>query len=131
FSTSKSNLFAGGQAEARVDTAEALFLPLVARRLTDAQAAAAQATSQDIQLDAALAYLDLVRAYEALAINGEILSKSEYMLKAADVAVGAGQSSSAADANRVRTEVEQRRQERRDLEAQAAVASARLARLLT
>jgi outer membrane protein TolC len=127
---SKSSLFVGGDVEARVDTAEALFLPLVARRLTDAEAAAARATRQNVQLDAALAYLELVRACESLAINGEVLSKSEYMLKAAEVAVGAGQSSSAADANRVRTEVELRRQERRDLEAQAAAASARLARLL-
>jgi outer membrane protein TolC len=130
FPTNKSNLFVGGQMEARVDTADALFLPLVARRVTDAQAAAARATSQNVQLDVALAYLELLRAYEALAINGEILSKSEYMLNAANVAVNAGQSSSASDANRVRTEVELRRQERRDLEVQAATASARLTRLL-
>jgi outer membrane protein TolC len=130
FPTSKSNFFEGGQLAIDVSTADALFLPLVARRLTAAEAAAAAATSHNIQLDVALAYLELVRAYGALAVNGEILSKSEYMLRAADAAVGAGESSSAADANRVRTEVELRRQERRDLEAQAAQASARLTQLL-
>ena len=130
FPTNKSNLFAGDQVEARVDTADALFLPLVARRLTAAEAAAAQAASNNVQLDVALAYLDLMRAYGALAINGEILSKAEYMLRAAEVAVSAGESSTAADADRIRTEVDLRRQERRDLEAQAAASSARLARLL-
>jgi outer membrane protein TolC len=130
FPTSKSNLFVGGQLDARIDPADALFLPLVAQRLTEAQAAAAQATSHNVQLDVALAYLELVRAYGALAVNAEVLSKSEYMLKAAEAAVTTGESASAADANRVRTEVEQRRQERLDEEAQAATASARLARLL-
>ena len=113
FQTNKSNLFAGDVVEAQVATADALFLPLVAERPDGRRGRRRAATNNNIQLDVSLAYLELLRAYEALTINGEILSKSEYMLKAADAAVGAGQSSSAADANRVRTEVDLRRQERR------------------
>ena len=68
---SKQNLFAGGGAVARVDTADALFLPLIARRLTAAEAAAARATALNIQLDVASAYLDLLSVNAAQAINAD------------------------------------------------------------
>ena len=43
--------------------------PLIARRLAQAQAANTQAVNNNIQLDVALAYLDLLRTYGQLAVN--------------------------------------------------------------
>src|SRR5436305_8678170 len=43
--TSKGNLFAGGQASLSFDVADALFLPLIARRLAQAEAPNARATA--------------------------------------------------------------------------------------
>lgn len=130
FSVSKWNFFIGGGAAFSVDTSDALFAPLIARRLVQAQEAAAQAVTYDIQLQAALAYLELWRAYGALAINADILVKAEEMLRIAKSVEAAGFGKTPADANRARAEVESRRVERIDLEGQAAVASARLAQLL-
>src|SRR5207302_7665623 len=130
FPTSKWNLFAGGGAALSVETSDALFVPLIARRLAEAQSAAAQAVVDNIQLRVALTYFDLVRAYGALAINAETLANAEEMLRLAGPAEKAGLGKTPADAVRARTEVEVRRQERIRLEGQAAVVSARLAQLL-
>jgi outer membrane protein TolC len=127
---SKWSLFAGGGAALRLETSEALFAPLIARRLVQAQAAASEAVADDIQLNVALAYLDLLRTYGALSINAESLANAQEMTRLAEAAERAGFGKTPADANRGRTEVALRRQERIDLEAQAGVASARLAQLL-
>jgi outer membrane protein TolC len=110
--------------------ADALFLPRIARNLTAAERARAQTVTYNVQLDVALTYLDLLRVYAALAINAETLEKAEMMLRYASRAEEAGLGKTTADANRARTEVEVRRQERRDLEGEAAAVSARLAQLL-
>jgi outer membrane protein TolC len=128
--TSKSNLFAGGQASLSFDVADALFLPLIARRLAQAEAANARATANNVQLDAALVYLDLLQNDAAQAINADTLAKAEEVLRLAQAADAAGLSKTKADVNRARTDVELRRQAQIDLEGQAAVISARLAQLL-
>src|SRR5262249_31882380 len=46
--TSKSNIFFGGGLQMRFDTADVYFLPLIAQRLTEAEAARARSTSNDI-----------------------------------------------------------------------------------
>ena len=130
FPVSKSNFFMGGGAALRVETADALFAPLIARRLTDAQAAAARAVSDNVQLDVALTYLDLVRVYGALAINADSLARAEEMLRRAEAASKTNLSRSTADVTRARTEYNLRQEERIDLEGQAAAVSARLAQLL-
>jgi len=130
FTTNKWNLFAGGGAALSVETSDALFAPLIARRLVDAQAAATQAVVDDIQLRAALAYFDLLRAYGALAVNAETLANAEEILRLATSAEKRGFGKTPADATRGRTEVELRRQERIRLEGDAAVISARLTQLL-
>src|SRR5262249_48458926 len=84
FPTSKWNFFMGGGAVMRFETSDALFAPLVARRLTDAQTAEARAVTDDIQLDVALAYLDLVEAHGRLAINAEALANARTMLNFAE-----------------------------------------------
>jgi outer membrane protein TolC len=130
FTTSRQSLFAGGGAIARVDTAEALFLPLIARRLTAAEAAAARATMLNVQLDVASAYLDMLSISAAQAINADTLARAQTMLRLAQSAERAGLNKTSADVPRAQTEVSLRQQESIDLQGRAAVASARLAQLL-
>ncbi|OAI46800.1 hypothetical protein AYO44_10720 [Planctomycetaceae bacterium SCGC AG-212-F19] len=130
FPTSKSSLFVGGGASFSWDLSSVYYGRLVARRLTDATAAAAQATDANVQLDVALAYLDLVREHAALAINRDTLGRAEEMLQAARAGDKAGLGKTPADITRAQAEVQVRRSERFDIFGQEAVASARLARLL-
>jgi outer membrane protein TolC len=130
FTTSRQSLFAGGGAVARVETADALFLPLIARRLTAAEAAAARATLVNVQLDVASTYLDLLSVTAARAINADTLARAEEMLRLAEAADATGVNKTPADVPRARTEVGLRRQEAIDLQGRQAVVSARLAQLL-
>jgi outer membrane protein TolC len=127
---SKSYLFMGGGAEARFDLADAYFAPLIARRLTQAEMENSRAVTNNVQLEGASTYLDLMQVYAALAINADILSRVEEMVRRTDEADKAGVGKSKADPNRARTELNLRREERITLEAQAAAISARLAQLL-
>jgi outer membrane protein TolC len=113
-----------------VSMADALFVPRITRNLTAAAEQRARAASQDIQLDVALAYLDLLRAYGALAVNAEALDKAESMERYAVSAFRNGLGKTGADPDRARTEVAIRRQERYHFQEQAALASARLTQLL-
>jgi outer membrane protein TolC len=132
FTTSKSNFFEGGGAVMHFDTADALFAPLVARRLATAEAAAAQAVTYDVQLDVALTYLELMRVFGALAVNADTLARAEEMLRFSRnvSAKGVDLEKSRGNVPRAETEVALRRQERIDLEGQAAAVSAHLAQLL-
>src|SRR5262249_32506192 len=107
-----------------------LFPPLVGRRLASAAAASARATANNVQLDVAFAYLDLLQVHATLALNADTLARNPEMLRRAEAAERAGLAKTTADANRARTEVNLRRQEAFDLQARAAVISARLAQLL-
>jgi outer membrane protein TolC len=129
FPVTKNNFFLTAGAGMNFETADALFGPRIARDMNRAAAAHAQAVTNDVQLDVALAYLDLLRAYGALAINAEQLAKAEVMLRAAENAVRA-RLGEPADVNRARTEVDVIKQQRVDLEVRAAEVSARLAQLL-
>jgi outer membrane protein TolC len=126
----KWNLFAGGGATASVETSEALFAPLIARKLVEAQSAAARGVTYDVQLQVANAYLDLLRAYGTLAVNAESLANASEILRLAEAAERNGLGRTPADANRARTEVEQRRQERIRVEGDIGARSARLTQLL-
>lgn len=130
FNTNKQSLFYGAGAAFTWQLSDAIYGPLVARQLMQAQTAAARTVNNDVQLDAALAYLDLLRVYGQLAINAETLAKAEEMQRRAVSAERSGLGKTPADANRARTETDIRRQQRIDLEGQAAAASARLAQLL-
>ncbi len=110
--------------------ADAIFAPRIARDLVTAEQARSRVVTYNVQLDVALTYLDLLRVYGALAINRETLSMAEYIAESASSYERQGLGKTTADANRARTEVEIRRQERIDLEAEAATVSARLAQLL-
>jgi outer membrane protein TolC len=86
--------------------------------------------TQNIQLDAAIAYFDLLQVYGAVAINTDTLGRAEQMLNRAVAADKAGLSRTKADLNRAETEVSVRRQEAIVLRGRAAAASARLVRVL-
>lgn len=130
FGVSRANLFSGGGATLSLDLAEALYRPLIERRMTNAEAFRHQAVTIGAELDAVTAYLDLVQAHGQLEINAETLKKAEAMLAAAQNAKDAKLDRSAGDVNRAQTEVLLRRVERAELEGRAGAASARLGRLL-
>jgi outer membrane protein TolC len=130
FGVSRSSLFAGGAAQLRVDTADAYFQPLVARRVAQAESHLARATTNNVQYEAASAYLDLLQAHAGSFIVADTLARAEQMLQRAEAAVAAGVSKTAGDANRARAEVNLRRQEAQDFLARAAAATARLTRIL-
>jgi len=129
FTTSKSYFFQGGAAFATWDTSNIYFGPLIARRLYQAQMAFAQAVTNDMQLDAVLTYLDLVRVYSALAINVDTLARAEEMLRLSQRAEKEGLGLPWM-VSRALTEVEARRTERTELLGEAAATSARLVQLL-
>jgi outer membrane protein TolC len=130
FGVSRSNLFASGGLGLTVDAADALYRPLIERRASAAEQLRARAASDFAELDAALAYFDLVQAYAQLEINADALKRAEEMLKTATDAREAKRDRVAGDVQRASAEVYLRRAERADLEGRAGAASARLARLL-
>jgi outer membrane protein TolC len=128
FPTNKQALAVGATAALTVKTSDALFAPLISRRLVEAQTAASEGVNNAIQLDVALAYLDLLQWYAALAVNADLLARDrivEYRARNAGELARTG-----ADLNRASTELQLRLQERIQLKAQVRVASSRLASLL-
>jgi outer membrane protein TolC len=130
FSVSRGNYTLGAGPTLRVDLSDALYLPLVARQGVRAANSHARAVANNIQLDVALAYLDLVELHALLAINADITDRTEQILKSAQAGAEAGRNKTAADVNRALTELNLRREEGIVLRGRAAAASARLARLL-
>ena len=130
FETSKSSLTLFGGPTLRIGTSDAFFAPLIARRLVEAQAANSRAVTNDIQLNVALAYLDLLQGYGQLAINADILARDREVLRRAAVADQTQLAKTGADLPRIQTEYQLRLQERISIRGQIRVASSRLARLL-
>lgn len=113
-----------------LDTSDAYYRPLIEWRLASAAQRQYSATLVTSELEAVLAYLDLLQIQELLNLNLDTLQKGEALLEAARNAQQAKLDRSPGDVNRVRTEVLLRRQERADLSGRAAAASARLGKLL-
>jgi outer membrane protein TolC len=130
FSVARGNFTLTGGPQARVDVGDALFLPLVARRLVRAADARARATGNDAQLAAAIGYLDLLELHALLAVNADTLDRAEQVLRSAEAGARAGLNKTAADVNRAATEVNLRREERVVLRGRAAATAARLAQIL-
>jgi outer membrane protein TolC len=130
FGVSRANLFAGGGPALNWDFAEAIYRPLIERRLTAAESFRERAALLGTELDAVSAYLDLVQVHAQLEINADTIQKAEAMLTAAKNARDAKLDRSAGDVNRAASEVLFRKAERLDLESRVGVASARLGRLL-
>lgn len=130
FGVSRANLFAGGGPTLSLDFADAIYRPLIERRVTAAESLNAQATGIGAELDAVSAYLDLVQLHALVEINAETLKKAEAMLLAAQQAKEKNLDRTAGDVNRARTEVLFRKAERVDLDGRIGAASARLGKLL-
>jgi outer membrane protein TolC len=130
FNTNKSSVWGTGGAVLSVNTGDAWFGPLIARRLAEAQAANSAAVSNNIQLDVALAYLDLLQTYGLLDVNANLLGRDRELLRRTEEVTKAGLAPSGADVNRARAEVQLRLQERTAIKGQVRVTSSRLARLL-
>lgn len=130
FGVSRANLFNSGGPALSLDFAEAIYRPLIEQRQTSSEDLRSTAVTNGAELDAVLAYLDLVQVHAQLEINAETLRRAEEMLTAAQNAKDAKLDRTAGDVNRARSEVLQRRTERIDLQGKVAAMSARLGRLL-
>lgn len=130
FSVARGNFTLGVGPTLRVDVADAIYFPLVARRGVQSADSRAQAIGNDIELQVAIAYLDLLEVRALLAINADILVRTEQVLDAAKIGAKAGTNKTAADLNRAMTELKIRQQERFVLRGKSAAASARLNQLL-
>ena len=130
FQVSRSQMYTLGGPSLRVDTAEAIFEPLVRRQQTGAFRESARAVRNNTQLAAAVAYFDLLQVYGRLAVNAEVLQRVSQMLAKAQIADKTGLSKTKGDVNRALTELFLRKQERMDLEGQAGALAARLAKVL-
>jgi len=130
FTVSRGNYTLGVGPTIRVDVSEALYLPLVARQHVQAADSTARATSNNIQLDVAVAYLDLVELHGLMAINADITDRTEQILRSAFLGAKAGLNKTAADLNRAATELQLRREEGKVLRGRIDAAAARLGRLL-
>ena len=129
-SVSRGNYTLGIGPSLRVNVADALYVPLAARRGLRAETSRSQTVTNNVQLDVALAYFDMLEAHGLLAVNADTLDKAEQVLKAATAGATAGLNRTAADANRAATEVSIRRQEEIVLHGRAAAVAARLGQLL-
>ncbi len=130
FTVSRGYYTLGAGPTLRVDLADALYLPLVARQNARAASEQIRTTTNNIQLEVALAYLDLLEAHARIVINADILNRAERILKSAEAGAKSGISKTAADVNRAATEVNLRREEAMALRGSVAAASAKLSRLL-
>ncbi|CAN5345676.1 TolC family protein [soil metagenome] len=130
FGTSRGNLFAGGGIALGLDFAEAIYRPLIERQRKAGDDFRYQSAILGSELDAVIAYLDLVQVHAQIAINADTLEKAQSMHKAAKDAQAAKLDRTAGDVQRAQTEVLFREQERIDLEGRAGAASARLGRFL-
>jgi len=130
FNVARGNYTLGAGPTLRVDVSDALYLPLVVRQHVRAADSNARATTNNIQLEVAVAYLDLVELHGLMAINADILDRTEQILRAAQTGAKAGLNKTAADVNRAATEVNLRREEGIVLSGRTSAAAARLARLL-
>lgn len=109
---------------------DAIFQPRIAKNVAAARECGAQAATNDALLDTALAYLELLRAYQEIAIAEETINNTRQLADlTADYAnVGKG---TEADNDRVQTDLSVRKNELRRSQKDVQVASARLAQLLS
>ena len=108
---------------------DAVFQPRIAGQERLAREHAATATTHDVLLAVAVAYLDLLRAHQQKAIAEETLAHAKELADVTAAFARAGQGSQA-DADRAQAELAVRQNAVAQAEAQTRVASARLAELL-
>lgn len=109
---------------------DAIFLPKIAERSVWAQQHARDAVLNDQLLEAAVAYQELLRAYQLQAIANETEASSETLVRLTTDFANAGQGT-LADADRSQAELALRRNNVARSEEVVAVASARLAQVIS
>lgn len=114
---------------ANFHSADAIFQPKIANRAAAARDAAVRTTINDLLLDTALAYLDLLRAYQLHAITVDIRFRAEELAKATADFARTGEGTEA-DADRAATELAIRRNDVVRAEEEIQVASARVVELV-
>ena len=115
---------------ANFQVADAVFQPRIADQEVAARQHATRATTHDVLLSVALAYLDLLRAFQQQAIAQETLNHTEQLVELTTAFARTGQGNQA-DADRAQTELALRRNLVAQATAQTQIASARLAELLS
>ena len=115
---------------ARFHLADAIFQPQIAERTAWARGHAADAVLQDRLLDAALAYLELLAAAQGIAVAEEEYANTAQLAKLTDAYAETGQGLQS-DADRLQTELALRRNGVIRSQERLAVASARLAELIS
>lgn len=108
---------------------DAIFQPKIAAHAAAARQANAEAVTNDMLLQTAQAYLELLRAYQERAIAEEVLAFAQKLADVTAAYAHTGQGL-AADADRARTEFALRRNDVLRAEEAVRVASARLAQLV-
>ncbi len=109
---------------------DAIFQPRIAERNVWAQQHASDAVLNDQLLEAALAYQELLRAYQLQAVADETVAGSEKLVQLTGDFAKAGQGTQA-DADRSSAELALRRNDAVRSEEAVAVASARLAQVIS
>ncbi len=109
---------------------DALFQPKIAERNVWAQQHARDAVLNDQLLEAAVAYQELLRAYQLQAVANETVANSEKLVRLTTDFAKAGQGTQA-DADRSQAELSLRRNNVARSEEAVAVASARLAQAIS
>ena len=114
---------------AKFAVADAVFQPRIAEQTVAARQQAATAASHDVLLAAAVAYLNLLRAFGQQAIAEETLAHAEQLAGLTAAFARSGQGNQA-DADRAQTELSLRRNALAQAVVQTRLASAQLAELL-
>jgi outer membrane protein TolC len=123
-----SPAFPGLAAQFRMN--DALYMPRIAQSATAARQYAATAATNDVLLETALAYLELLNAAQLRAITAETLHNSRQLTELTADYARTGQGAQA-DADRAAAELAVRENELERAEEAAQVASARLAQMLS
>lgn len=111
-------------------TSDAVFAPNIAAHAASAQRAGMRTTTNDTLLETALAYLELLRSYQALRIAEATLEDVQELEELTSTFARTGQGSQA-DADRVRTHLVRRTNDVSQATEATRVAAARLAEVLS
>ncbi len=115
---------------AQFHVADALFEPLIAQRTAAARQHAATAETNNVLLDTALSYLELLRSVQARTIAAETLRHARELADQTAAFAKAGQGPQA-DSDRARTELALRQNDVTRADEAVQIASARLAQVLS
>jgi outer membrane protein TolC len=109
---------------------DAIFQPRIADRVVGARQEASRATTNDVLLSTALAYMELLEAAQIRAVAAETLANAERLAELTTSFARAGQGLQA-DADRAQAELSVRQVETRRASENVRVAAIRLSRLLS